>query len=174
LVIGYCIGYFAICDWLEIEVSSTGSIRPSTPSEGVRADFLACLVRTAWTVTAQELRDRTKKYAIDTARFVEPLFGHVSRRDAASQLSRAAASVAANYRAACVARSHAEFIAKIGLALEECDESVYWLEFLAGCGCFGEELGRLTIEGRELTKILGASKRTSRARSRTPRPRRRK
>jgi len=131
-------------------------------------------VRTAWSVTPQELCDRTKTYAVEIARFAERLFGHVSRRDAASQLSRTAASVAANYRAACLARSHAEFTAKIGLALEECDESVYWLELLAACGAVGDELGRLTTEGRELTKILGASKRTSRARSRTTRPRSRK
>jgi four helix bundle protein len=131
-------------------------------------------VRSAWAVTPQELRDRTKKYAVETARFAERLFGQASTRHAASQLSRAAASAAANYRAACVARSHAEFTAKIGLVLEECDESVYWLEFLAECGSFGEEIGRLTSEGRELTKILGASKRTSRARSRPTRPRKRK
>jgi four helix bundle protein len=117
-------------------------------------------------MTPQELRDRTRKYALDVARLAEPLFGYISTRAAAEQLSRAAASAAANYRAACVARSHDEFRAKVGLALEECDESVYWLEFVAGNGRLSKErLHELTTEGRELTRILAASKRTSLARS---------
>lgn len=125
-------------------------------------------------MTPQELRDRTKQFAIDAARLGEPLLGSVATRDAAEQLMRAAASTAANYRAACVARSRTEFAAKIGLALEECDESVYWLELLAERGRVkGNVLDGLTREGRELTKILGASKRTSRRSSRDTRSKRR-
>jgi four helix bundle protein len=121
-------------------------------------------------VTPQELRDRTKKYAVDVVRTVEPLCDKPLTRDAALQLARAASSVAANYRAACVARSHAEFRSKIGLALEECDESVYWLELLTDVARpAGTALSTLATEGHELTRILGASKRTSHARSRTPR-----
>jgi four helix bundle protein len=61
------------------------------------------------------------------------------------QLSRAAASVAANDRAACVARSHAEFTAKIGLALEECDESVYWLQISRRSDAYRRNLSRLYL-----------------------------
>jgi hypothetical protein len=50
------------------------------------------------------------------------------------QMMRAATSVAANYRAACRARSHAEFVAKIGVVVEEIDETVFWLEMLVDAG----------------------------------------
>jgi four helix bundle protein len=124
-------------------------------------------------VTPEELRNRTKQYAVDVTRFAQPLLGDFAARDPGAQLSRSAASAAANYRAACVARSHPEFRAKIGLALEECDESVYWLEFLRDAGLAqGEKLNRLLSEGRELARILGASKRTSQIRSRSSHRRR--
>ncbi len=75
------------------------------------------------------------------------------------------------YGAACVARSHAEFRAKIGVALEEADESVFWLEFLKRTGRVkGPEWDALLAEARELARILGASARTSRRRSDTDGP----
>ncbi len=52
----------------------------------------------------------------------------------ARQLIRSGTSVGANYRAACRARSHAEFIAKLGIVEEECDESLYWMEMLVESG----------------------------------------
>ena len=70
--------------------------------------------------------------------------------------TRSAASAAANYRSACVARSHTEFRAKLGIALEECDESLYWLEFIRDSELSaGDELRRLLGEGKELARILG-------------------
>lgn len=104
------------------------------------------------------------------------LLADAATRDPAIQLARAATSTAANYRAACLARSHAEFRSKIGLTLEEADESVYWLEYLREAALSADpDLGPLTREGLELTRILGASKRTSterakhRRRDQTPR-----
>jgi len=77
-------------------------------------------------------------------------------------VSRAAASAAANYRSACVARSHAEFRAKLGIAFEECGESLYWLEFLRDSELSSlDGLAKLLKEGKELAKMLAASKRTS-------------
>jgi four helix bundle protein len=118
-------------------------------------------------VNAQELRDRSATYAATVSRFSRPLLTSLASRDAACQVSRAAASAAANYRAARVARSHAEFRAKLSIALEECDESLYWLEYLRDSELSdGEAPVNLLSEGKELAKILAASKRTSARRAR--------
>jgi len=71
------------------------------------------------------------------------------------QLADAATSVAANYRAACRGRSRAEFAAKIGVVLEECDESLFWLEICEEKR-WGAERGRRTllVEANELTAIF--------------------
>ena len=112
---------------------------------------------------AQELRDRLLEYARLVARQLDPLLSHLAAGHAARQAVRASASAAANYRAACLARSFAEFRANVGLALEESDESVFWLEYLqlTEMGT-AEELNVLIAEGRELATILGASKRSAR------------
>ena len=79
---------------------------------------------------AQELRDRVKRFAIRLVRFVRTL-----RRDPATdaisrQLIRAGTSTSANYHATCRARSRAEFVAKLGVVLEEADETEHWLDVL--------------------------------------------
>ena len=109
----------------------------------------------------QELRDRTAEQARRVALFARPLLDAVHTRDPALQLTRAASSAAANYRAATRARSHAEFTAKIGLALEEADEAVFWLAHLRGIGVTADTLEELYQEAMELVAILGASRRTS-------------
>jgi four helix bundle protein len=74
------------------------------------------------------------------------------------QVLRSGTSVGANYRAACRARSRAEFIAKLGIVLEEADETVFWLELLLEGGIVKrEKLGALLKEARELTSIFVAS-----------------
>jgi len=77
---------------------------------------------------AEALKARTKKFALDVLEFVDrfPTYGPAVR--IGNQLAAAATSVAANYRASCRARSKAEFAAKIGVVLEESDESSFWLE----------------------------------------------
>jgi four helix bundle protein len=79
---------------------------------------------------AEELKKRTKQFAIRIVR----LFQALPRRDEArvigKQVLRSGTSVAANYRAVCRARSKAEFVAKIGVVVEEIDETVFWLELL--------------------------------------------
>jgi len=79
------------------------------------------------------------------------------------QLLRCGTSVAANYRAACRARTKTEFIAKIGLVLEEADEAILWLELLVESGIVQPEKAEsLLSEARELTAIFTASRRTAR------------
>ncbi len=73
-------------------------------------------------------------------------------------------SVGANYRAVCRARSKADFISKIGIVLEEADETVFWLELLIETGIVAEnKLKELLQEARELTAIFTAAQRTSRS-----------
>lgn len=78
---------------------------------------------------------------------------------------RSGTSVAANYRAACRARSKAEFVAKIGVVTEESDETVFWLELMIETGVLpAKKLETLLTEAQELTAIFTASHNTSRGR----------
>jgi len=80
------------------------------------------------------------------------------------QLLRCGTSVAANCWAVCRARSKAEFVAKIGVVVEEADETVFWLEMLAEAGIMrAERMDPLVKEANELLAILAASQRTARA-----------
>jgi four helix bundle protein len=82
----------------------------------------------------------------------------------ASQLMRCGTSVGANYRAACRARSAAEFRAKLGIVEEEADESVYWMELIVESGIIPRErLGDLIQEANEILAMVVASIRASRA-----------
>jgi four helix bundle protein len=79
------------------------------------------------------------------------------------QLLRSGTSVGANYRAACRARSRNEFIAKLGIVVEEADETIYWLELLVENDIVQEgRLRELLNETRELTALFTAAQRTSR------------
>jgi four helix bundle protein len=73
------------------------------------------------------LQERTKQLALRVIRTVERLPSREVVRTVSRQLLRSATSVAANYRAACRARSKAEFTAKLGIVVEEADETVFWL-----------------------------------------------
>jgi four helix bundle protein len=80
------------------------------------------------------------------------------------QLLRCATGVAANYRAACRSRSKAEWIAKIGIVVEEADESVFWLEMLSDCEIVPvEKLKLLLQEAHELSALFTASQKTARS-----------
>lgn len=72
----------------------------------------------------EELQQRSLKFAVDVQRLAVKLIAVPTARGTANQLLDASQSVAANYRAACRGRSRAEFIAKLGVVVEECDESV--------------------------------------------------
>jgi four helix bundle protein len=114
-------------------------------------------------MNAEELKDRTKQFGIRVIRLVESLPGSKSAGIIGNQLLRSAISVGANYCAACRGRSKAEFIAKIGICIEEADESHYWMEILAETGLVSEErMTDLMKEASELTAILTASAKTAR------------
>ena len=79
---------------------------------------------------AEELRERTKKFAIRIVRLLKALPKATEAQVIGKQLLRSGTSVGANYRAVCRARSKAEFMARLGVVAEEADESVFWLEIL--------------------------------------------
>lgn len=113
-------------------------------------------------MTPEELRTRLTAYAVATVRFCKPLLARAETRNIADQLCRAATSVASNYRVACRARSRREFISKLGIALEEADETIGWLEVLQGVDpALSDALAPLLKEGREIVAILSASKATA-------------
>jgi four helix bundle protein len=82
----------------------------------------------------RELRDRTKAFALRVFKMSQVLPRTREANIIMQQLLRSSTSVAANYRAAGRARSKAEFISKLGVVIEEADETVFWLEFLADTG----------------------------------------
>jgi four helix bundle protein len=79
---------------------------------------------------AEKFRQRTKRLALDVIRFSQSLPRSEEASIIKRQLLRSATSVAANYRAACRARSGAEFHAKLSTVVEETDETLFWLELL--------------------------------------------
>lgn len=110
----------------------------------------------------EDLRERITAWAVDVSRLTGPLFGRYQTRIRASQLKRSADSTAATYRAACIARSHREFLSTIAIALEEADESVGWLEMSGREGILkGPAFERVLDEARQLTRILAKSRMTA-------------
>ena len=110
-------------------------------------------------MTEQEMLDRTKKFALRVLKLVAALPNTIAGRAIAGQLVRSGTSVASNYRAACRGRSKAEFIAKLGIAEEEADESCFWMEVIIEDEMMpGSKVENLLQEGGELTRILAASK----------------
>ncbi|MFD2201420.1 four helix bundle protein [Shivajiella indica] len=77
-----------------------------------------------------DLKDRTKRFALAIIDVVEKLPNTISGRAVGNQLVRSGTSVASNYRAASRGRSDKEFVAKIGVVIEEADESEFWLEVI--------------------------------------------
>jgi four helix bundle protein len=114
-------------------------------------------------MTPDELKKRTKTFALRCMKLADALPRTRSGSVIANQLIRAATSVGANYRAVCRARSNADFISKIGITLEEADESVYWMELIVESGVLSEErVSPLVKEGNELVAIFVASSNTAR------------
>src|SRR5579872_6794705 len=105
-----------------------------------------------------DLKARTKQFALAIIRLCRTLPRTDEARILGKQLLRSGTSVGANYRAACRARSKAEFIAKLGIVLEESDETVFWLELLLETGLLSHErLEPLVKEANELTSIFVSS-----------------
>ena len=115
---------------------------------------------------AKELQARTKTFALRIIRMFRRLPKTEEAKIMGRQVLRSGTSVAANYRAVCRARSKAEFAAKLGVVVEEADETVFWLELLVESGIVSEERARgLIDEAKELLAIFVVSRRTARKKS---------
>lgn len=111
----------------------------------------------------EQMRNRTKAFAIRLVRLCQRLPKPWETRIFGQQILRAGTSVGANYRAAGRARSKAEFVAKMGTVVEEADETVFWLELLVEAGIFGKvQMEGLLAEANELVAIFAGAQGTAR------------
>jgi four helix bundle protein len=115
---------------------------------------------------AETLKKRTKSFAIRIVKLYRALPNTGEAKVIGNQFIRSGTAIAANYRASCRARSTAEFIAKIGVVVEEADETVFWLEMLVDCEIFSaSKMKEMIQEGNELLAIFAASQTTSKKNS---------
>ena len=112
----------------------------------------------------EELKKRTKQFALRVIKLFNSLPKKKDAEVLGVQLLRASTSVGANYRAACRARSQADFISKITVVEEEADESAYWIELLGESGIVKKKLlENLLKEANELTAIFTSSGQTAKS-----------
>jgi four helix bundle protein len=115
----------------------------------------------------EDLKQRTKNFALRVIKLVQSLPNNSTARTIGNQLLRSGTSVAANYRAACRARSNAEFISKIGIVEEEADESMFWIEMLVDTELVKAVLvTELLDEAEQILKIVVSSINTARGKKR--------
>ena len=108
---------------------------------------------------ADDLKKRTKQFALRILKLVAALPNNVQGRAIANQLVRAGTAVPANYRAACRGRSKAEFIAKLGTVEEEADESAFWMELIIEAELLkAQKVEPLLVEAIELRRIMASSR----------------
>ena len=111
----------------------------------------------------QEMKDRTKEFAKRVIHLCRSLPETREGKMIGNQVFRSGTSVGANYRAACQGRSKSDFISKLGIVLEEADETLYWLEILAETQVLRADLLEdLIRENKELVAIFIASLNTAR------------
>jgi four helix bundle protein len=113
-------------------------------------------------MTPKELKDRTRRFAVDVIHLTRELPNTFDARRVGQQCLDSGTSVAANYRSACRARSRAEFIAKMGVVEEEADETLFWLELMVDSNIVTHQRAeKLMKEADELTAIFVASLKTA-------------
>ena len=111
-----------------------------------------------------ELRERTKKFAVRIVRMSRALPNNREANIISNQIIRSATGMAANYRAVGLARSKAEFVSKLGVVVEEADETLFWLELLVDIGIVKpSRLDDLRAEAKSLVAIFVASRKTAKA-----------
>ncbi|WAC21416.1 four helix bundle protein [Luteolibacter sp. SL250] len=111
----------------------------------------------------EDLKARCKQFSLRVIRLVRALPDDKVGRPIANQLIRSGTSVAANYRAACLAKSRADFASKVGTAVEEADESALWMELIMEDEILPrDKVQPLWQEATELTSIFCASIKTAR------------
>jgi four helix bundle protein len=110
---------------------------------------------------AEAFRQRTKKFVVDNIKFFRTLPKTEEAKIIGRQLLRSSSSVGSNYRAACRARSQAEFHSKLSIVVEEADESAFWMEILTEAEVVKPgELNYLMDEANQILKIVSASRKT--------------
>lgn len=116
-------------------------------------------------MNADTLKLRTRQFALRSIKLVNALPKTIAGKTIGNQFVRCATSVGANYHATCRARSKAEFISKIGLVLEETDESLFWLQLIVDAGLLpAKRVTPLLTEAQELTAIFTTTLKTARRR----------
>jgi len=116
-------------------------------------------------MNAEEFKNRTKAFALRVIRLVEALPKSRTADVIGRQLLRSGTSVGANYRAACRAKSTADFVAKMAIVEEEGDEAIYWMELLVEAGLMDEQqVADLKTEANEIVSMVVASIKTARSR----------
>ena len=112
-------------------------------------------------MTELELKDRAKRFAHRCVKLALSLSENTLGKHISGQLIRCSTSVAANYRATCLAQSQASFVSKMSIVIEECDESEYWLEFIIDAELLPKErISDLMKEANELSRIFISSRKT--------------
>ena len=108
----------------------------------------------------EKMKNKTKKFAVDTIKFCDSLKIGKASSVITYQLIKSATSTGANYRSACRSRSKKEFFSKICIVVEEADESVFWMEVIKDATLSNDnlELERLLKESIEITKIMTKAK----------------
>src|SRR5262245_33584206 len=113
-------------------------------------------------MTPEELRKRTKQFTLRVMKVVAALPDTVQGRVIGNQLMKAGSSVGANYRAVCRARSRKDFVNKLGVVIEEADESAFWLEVIGESEVLpASRIETLLQEANELVAIMSAARRTA-------------
>ena len=113
-------------------------------------------------MTERELLERTKQFVLQIFKLVGALPQTIQGRAVAAQLIRSGTSVAANYRAACRARSKPELVAKLGVVEEEADETAFWLELIIETELLpAAKVKPLPTEASEIVAIMASSKKTA-------------
>jgi four helix bundle protein len=111
-----------------------------------------------------DLRQRTKAFVIRIIKLAESMPKSQAGYVIGKQVLRSGTSVAANYRAVCRARSKADFISKLGVVVEEIDETLFWLELIVDAGLLpSSRMEGILDEANQLTSIFVAARKTSRS-----------
>jgi len=115
--------------------------------------------------TTEQMKARTKNFALRIVRLYQSLPKAEENRVIGRQVLRSGTSVGANYRAVCRARSDKDFLSKLGIVIEETDETAFWIELLIEADLVpAAKLAPLLQETNELLAIFGATQRTLKAR----------
>ena len=135
-------------------------------ARGAHLFVMHALIQGEERMNPEDMKKRTMEYALRVVRLVGSLPKDPVSRHIGGQLLRAGTSVPANYRAACRARSKAEFVSRMGIVEEEADEALFWMEFLIAAGIMPSgRMGDLMNEGNEIVSIVVRSRQTARARA---------